>query len=633
MTPVTPTLIVSSLRRSDRLGRTDELPLSKGVNVLVGPPNAGKTKWLEMLDFVMGDTDSPEKKLGELAEKYIQIAAECSIAGKPVIIERRWHESTDRFRVYVDGQGLNLKEYHGFLMSSLELPIVHYPQGDPLSPRTWPELNWRSLYRHLYRRQHYWADIADRQFQSEQHASLLEFLGLANRVFSTAYEDLVSAQKEVAGLRVQKEEYMRLLNELSAELLEQEDLGVAVTSEGIGQSIERLKAEIASVQDERKQLLQSLAENTSTGGSVQFEELSSKLGTVERAVRASVVRRRHLDTRLADIQAYRSSVQDEASRLERADVAAQALAGVQITHCPACDQEVAPATQPGICSLCMRPIPDDAGERQSRIRLQFEQERLESELHESDDLAHQLQKQLDSEIAGGLKLQEDRQRIRELLRPVRSRAAAILPPDVAILDMKTGQLQQRIHQLESVRSSLRRRSELGQAIAEIEKRILKLEATVDQLTRGVDFESAADEMYDGMNRFLNEIKRRNPNSWTVKEIGVRVESRFFQFTVGGRSWSQSLGGTLRLYFLLAYHYALLRLTNRPGRRYPGLVVLDFPPELEDGTSIADKENFVLEPFVDLLEQEGFPDGQVIAAGSSFQGLEGANRIELSHVWS
>jgi hypothetical protein len=84
--------------------------------------------------------------------------------------------------------------------------------------------------------------------------------------------------------------------------------------------------------------------------------------------------------------------------------------------------------------------------------------------------------------------------------------------------------------------------------------------------------------------------------------------------------------------LLAYHYSLLNLTIRPTARYPGLVILDVPAELEEGTSIADKENFVVQPFIDLLTQRAGTPTQIISAGSAFEGLQGVNRIELNHIW-
>ena len=76
----------------------------------------------------------------------------------------------------------------------------------------------------------------------------------------------------------------------------------------------------------------------------------------------------------------------------------------------------------------------------------------------------------------------------------------------------------------------------------------------------------------------------------------------------------------------------MSLAEKVSCHYPGLLVLDFPAELEDGSTVADKENFVLEPFVDLLSKPSFQSCQVIAAGAAFQNLEGATRIELNHIW-
>ena len=89
---------------------------------------------------------------------------------------------------------------------------------------------------------------------------------------------------------------------------------------------------------------------------------------------------------------------------------------------------------------------------------------------------------------------------------------------------------------------------------------------------------------------------------------------------------------MRLFFLIAYHYSLLTLTGKDGCHFPGLLVLDFPAELEDVSSVADKENFVLEPFVELLAKEQYLGCQVIVAGGAFEDLAGAHRIECNHIW-
>ena len=51
------TLCIKNAARYPRQEEYDVLALKEGVNVIVGEMNAGKTKWLQMIDFVLGDPD------------------------------------------------------------------------------------------------------------------------------------------------------------------------------------------------------------------------------------------------------------------------------------------------------------------------------------------------------------------------------------------------------------------------------------------------------------------------------------------------------------------------------------------------------------------------------------------------
>jgi predicted ATP-dependent endonuclease of OLD family len=54
-----------SLKKISRRGTNiseDSLEFAAGVNVLVGEANTGKTKWLESIDYVLGDDVSAEKR-------------------------------------------------------------------------------------------------------------------------------------------------------------------------------------------------------------------------------------------------------------------------------------------------------------------------------------------------------------------------------------------------------------------------------------------------------------------------------------------------------------------------------------------------------------------------------------------
>jgi hypothetical protein len=124
-----------------------------------------------------------------------------------------------------------------------------------------------------------------------------------------------------------------------------------------------------------------------------------------------------------------------------------------------------------------------------------------------------------------------------------------------------------------------------------------LEAAISEHNRQIDFERAGDPLSNGMNTYLNAIKKTNPKSWTQVEVLFRLDDRRFSVRVRDSNWTSKLGGTLTSYFPIAYHYALMNLTKQPECNYLGFLLLDFPAELEDASSIADKENFFIEPSV------------------------------------
>lgn len=639
-----PTVWIKELSRLPEHGPEDRLAFTTGVNVVVGPPNTGKTKWLQILDYLMGNDGKPEEVLGdEVFAKYDSAEALLVVAGQEIRVERRWKQAGARTKVFVDENSLSLKDYLGALMDRLSIPMIHYPQGDPYGDRTWPELGWRGLYRHVYRRQTFWGDIADRQYESEQHACLLQFLGIAEHLFSEQYGSLVEKQKAIRDLRVAKDQFLSMLHEVSREIIGQEELGVAVTPQSIDAAIERTETEIQSFEQQRQAVLTALIQSVSpheaqpsSSEGPTVEELGQRLADLRARQDTVAQALNRTQARMTEVESYRANLEEELGRLERAQQAGAVLADLKITHCPACDREI---NQPGseddqqVCYVCKRPLPEvPTGGLSAKDRLELEMEQLKAEVSEANDLRAALSQDL-------RRLQDERatadaevQRLQQMLRPIRRAAAAVLPPEIAVFDMKIGQLQERSQQLARIRQSLQRRESLSQQINQIQQEVAALEQQVAQQSTLIEFDQAGDTLSDGINTYLNMIKQASPTSWTQDAIRVHLEERRFRINVGNARWQAKLGGTLTLYFLIAYHFGLMSLMDKPRCHFPGLVILDFPAELEDGSTVADKENFVLEPFVTLLRKPAFEPCQVIAAGVAFQNLVGANRTELTRIW-
>jgi hypothetical protein len=133
-----------------------------------------------------------------------------------------------------------------------------------------------------------------------------------------------------------------------------------------------------------------------------------------------------------------------------------------------------------------------------------------------------------------------------------------------------------------------------------------------------------------MNEYLNAINSIRPGSWKHNAVSVSLSRSKLEVRVGRRRWQSALGGTDTLYFLMAYHFGLLSLSNKDGRHYPGITIIDVPGEFS-GEAIEDKENFIVQPFIDLVRTEDYAGTQVIITGASFKGLENVNRITLTNV--
>jgi hypothetical protein len=184
-------LIIHQIIRTLSSGGTETLDFEPGVNVIVGPANSGKTTWLRMLDFLMGDGDSAAALFDdEIVRKYRSVGAQLHVGERTILVERRWIADGSRSQVLLDGARFKVGDLQQLLLGGLQIPVLQYPQGNAYADRTWSALGWRSLLRHIYRRQEFWGSLVPQQPDSEQHACVLQFLGIAEYLLSDEYASL-----------------------------------------------------------------------------------------------------------------------------------------------------------------------------------------------------------------------------------------------------------------------------------------------------------------------------------------------------------------------------------------------------------------------------------------------------------
>lgn len=632
-----PYLCISRLERRFSDGNVEELTFQSGVNLLVGRPSTGKTKWLQTLDFLLGDDGkNPLEGLEEtgLAEKYDAAAAYLIIGDKEVRIERRWREYGTKSKVFLDGEGMLIREFQQWLMEKLSIPLLSFPKGNPTSGQTWPELSFRMLLRHIYRQQRFWSGIADKQPDGEQHACIMQFLGLAERIYTNEYGQLIKLKMDIDKMRARHEQYRQTLDDISSDVIAGPGLAFSVTTATIKAAQDRLSSEIEELRKRRLTILtngSALAIPAEHRGHVL--QLTEKRADILQRLEESRRKAKVTSERIDELRRYRSDLADEIDRIARAEDAGVILANLRITHCPACDQSITPAEHdPDHCFLCHQLLPDEPViEELGTVRLRFERDRLSGELKEVSDLLDVLQKEYKKQ-SNEIALSEENLRLVESeLAPARESVAAFVQEDISAVDIALGQASERERQIGRISAALDVGSDLAKQIIEIENQIEPLKERVDEMMSGTDFDSAASLLEDGMNTYLAEINVLKPGVWLHNPIQVDVSKSGFTIRVGNQRWHVALGGTDTLYFLMAYHYGLLSLSDKVGCHYPGLTIIDVPGEFS-GEAVEDKENFIVQPFINLLKQKSYNGAQLIITGASFAGLEGVNIQRLTRVY-
>ena len=277
------TITIKQLIRNPQYDNGDELHFDLGVNLIAGGPNTGKTKWLAMLDYILGDDSQPETALGtDIAHKYDSVAALCTVCGEELFIERRWKQRGIKGKILVDGEPLAHDEFSDFLLEKLGIPLLQFPKGSPYTERKWPRLSWRMLLRHIYRQQRFWSSFADEQPESELQACLLQFLGLAKYLYSDLQGELVRVRKEIWKEQGAKDSFISMLDRISHDVIAEKETQVTLTALSIESAIHRLADELnecrrrreVSLSDLQKEAVIRRGSTDETTPESEFEQLS-----------------------------------------------------------------------------------------------------------------------------------------------------------------------------------------------------------------------------------------------------------------------------------------------------------------------------------------------------------------------
>lgn len=623
-------LRIISAARFPREDAQDFLEFANGVNLIVGDLNAGKTKWLQMLDYALGDRGNADSAFNmELAQKYDAVTVKIAIDGAEHSIERRWKEKNAKTKIFVDGAAITPDEFSVFMLESLNIPRIERPSGDPYE-REWIELSWRELFRHMYKWEIPWGGFVEKQPPATRSACILHFLQSAQQGFLESFGELVRKRKELARLKAQRELFADVLQDVALEMSRHREMTVAVTPESIEVTRKRLTNQAAQIDIRRNEIL-SNQDQDQRGKNPEFDAVRHRLGILYQ--RQGEIDREQNEgmKRQADLEAYISSLRTELSRFERIKVGAAAFADLKVTHCPACDQELKPQRfAPELCQVCGQQhlMHESDGHQKATIRVEFEERQIREEIAELEELVESMS-QANREFSDRMaEVEREILRESELIERARTLAERAIPPELAIIDQERGKIDSELEQLDRIAQSLKRRTEMNAGISALEEEVALLEAEAAINRAGVNFDDLSSLLSDRMNDYLNALNTDVLAQWQFGRIKVKLDDRDMRVELGNEDWTKKAGGSVLYIVQIAYHYALLSLTKSGNYNYPGFLIIDFPPQLASAKDLGGSENYLIEPFVSLCSGPAMSNAQVIIAGRAFNNLQGVNVIRL-----
>ncbi len=628
---------VKSLTRINTLGEEESIEFDAGVNLLVGPSNSGKTVWLMMLDFLLGAAAAVEDKLdrddtegNRLFDIYQELKAVIEINGVEYLVQRKWKEKGQKMKIIVDGQALDPSTFSKFILEQLAIPVLKFPKGNPYQDGSWVELTFRILFRHMYRQERFWNDLADKQPEGEQHAALCQFLGLADGLFAPTSNELIDKRKELNQLQTQKEQFQQVLDQITKRLMPAGEKGdVFVTVDTLKERINQLQEQVNSLLDQRRNTIADGLQKALTHKE-QNQSIEIKLTQDRAAIVQEIETLTETQQRLQDkqhrFQYLLKTVESEHGKLSRAKTAGDLLADIKITHCPACDQSVREKKQEEhTCFLCHQPLTPQENEE----RVDFELHQLDNERKELSEMLGRLEHERTNDKTRIALLSDSLATIDRQLAPLKQTLSGLVQAQVSALDLQRGKVEEQIDSYKRILTTLHYRDDLSQKIDDLTTQIQSQTAQTTTISDSLDFEQVTDDLTDGMMEYINQIVDGNFERWPFpndSRIRLYLTERRFHFRIGRSNWA-SVGATIRTYFLLAYHYGLLKLSLSNEYHYPRLLIIDFPPVLAD-IDLSTAENYLIKPFTQLSTSTQ-NQVQVIIAGRAFDGLTDVHTIELA----
>ncbi|MFF1594698.1 hypothetical protein ACFVY0_42520 [Streptomyces sp. NPDC058286] len=572
---------IAKVRLVHNSGEPDEYDFeSAKLNILMGVRNSSKTTTLRVIDYCLGDRDSPTNTLKPaIIDEYQAVSTDLRIDGRPYTITRSLRRGRLN-KVEVNDQELTADTFSDWILGELGWARLDIPLG--LNPATAPSLtplSFRNTLRHFYRDEGSWITFASKEHDYMRQAVVSQLLGYAPLRYDEKRQeyDLAQASRQLdeaqSADRQAGESTLQAVTAISESL----QLPLARSTSQIAAARQQVATELALVRRRRKQLTDEIASieagNAIGGAPAGYDtSLTGAYQDVTRRLKQASDDAIALKDVLSEHQRSARTVEAEIGRMQRLSTSIEVFDALPVRMCPACEQDVDPRREhpENACHVCFQPVDDDKRRRRALVEIRS----LKSELEDLMEVIQRTTSDLATANSYQHSLEVEQTNLAQRLNTERAAQLAPFMAKLEELAATIARLEHKLAAFPAIGEILQKRDVARHTLHRAEQHVQAVknrprEVQPPSLTPSERCARFAKRMNDFLAPYRSSL-------WVKGDVSIRDTD--LTFYVGSRPWNQALGAAPTVLFFLAYSYAILHLAHDLDRdcAFPGVLLLDNP---------------------------------------------------------
>ena len=538
-----------------------------GLNVVIGAITTGKTTFVHLLRGLLGSMPSglpPEVDEIRALRGSLDLSGvswdvyrpRTTTADAPVEVARKAEDARgsepDAIRLKATGWD---GSYSRFMLDQLHLPAVQVPEGSKDSPGRLSSVSMSDWLAYCV--------IPGDELDSQVFGSHDTWREKKRRwIFELVYGlyDVETAKlfARKRGIEL-KLEALEVEAEVIAKFLAQtpfESLG------GIRLQIEATRVELEQVRNERRSSFSHFIPNDS------LSQLRSRVLELRAKSDSSERTQQRLRTQLEELEEVKRQLVSQSARLTRAIVSEEWLVDFDFLVCPRCGNDVhRNATQPGVCYLCHQ----EEHPGHSQISLLVEQDRVVSQIAETDSVIERRESSLTRAVLVSNRLRSESSALSEQLD---RRMADFVSDKAEVLQSQAAleaTLEARYDKLSEYELLLKQKNDRASSRLDLETEIERIDALIEG--RVYSRAQAEDNIKALESRMLTYLTQLHIPQLSDL-LTVKINRKTYMPEVSGRSFSELSSQGLKTLVNCAHALAHHTVAIDRSLPLPGLLVLD-----------------------------------------------------------